>query len=149
MIRKIFAFTAVALVLAVAAGAGYWHFRLAPYYWANYTRHKSMQQIKEGIATFSTKHDRLPVSLEELVSDGSLPAESKIYYSAMKHRSLNARSLSYRDCEFELQFDKDAVIVSIPDAVFADKTFDFLPANQRSLVITAGVKILDPSKARL
>lgn len=149
MIGKILKFTAVALVIAAAAGAGYWQFRLAPYYWASHARHKSMQQIKEGVAAFNTKHDRLPVSLDELVSDGSLPAEGKIYYSAMKHRSLNARSLSYRDCEFDLQFSKDAVIVSIPDAVFADKTFDFLPADQRSLVITAGVKILEPGKTRL
>ena len=149
MIGKIARAAALVLVIAAVAGAAYWHMRLAPYYWVSHARHKSMQQLSEGVAVFNTKHDRLPVSLDELVSDGSLPAEGTLYYSAMKHRSLFTRPLPYRACEFEISFQKDMVVVRIPEAVFADKRYDFVPEEQRSMVITAGVKTIDPRKIRL
>jgi len=128
------------------ASWGYWHFKLEPVLLVNKTRYGNMLWLSWAIQEFDTKHGRLPKSLQEMVNDKSLPAEGRIYFSCMKHQSLILKKIPYEQCEFDLRFETNRVVISIPSNVFSEPRFSFMFPEKRSLNVEAGVaQVLVPS----
>lgn len=124
-----------AAAVLIAAAAAYWHFVLAPYCWVSYARHKNMERLAAAVSGFNFSKERLPRSLDELVSAGFLPAEGPMFFSTVRHRTLTARPLPFRECEYDLTFSSDSVTIRIPREDLADKKFSFVTERQAEIWI--------------
>jgi hypothetical protein len=66
----------------------------------------------------------------------------------MAHHSLWLKSLPYRDCEFQVTFSSDAVVIAIPESVASQKVFSFVPEEKRSVAVSSQMKTVDTSQVR-
>lgn len=133
------------VLILLAAGAGlYWRFALRPYYLVNSARHAHMARLGEAVAEFNARQNRLPKSLDELVAAGLLPEKTELCWSPVKHQSMTARPVSYKECEYDVSFTPKAVVISIPSASVPGRGFSFLDENKRSFTVTAGVRAYHP-----
>lgn len=77
-----------------------------------------MVRIFTGVAEFEKKYDRMPKSIAEMVDEGFLPIESKIYSCPMLNYSIISKSIHYEQCEFELTFGLSEFQIAIPEDAF-------------------------------
>ena len=83
-----------------------------------------MPRICNGIVRFENDTGRLPHSLEEVVKEGYLPNESKIYNCPLLNNSMFLKSIKYDRCEYELIFKPNEVRIAIPEKVFENPKFE-------------------------
>ena len=92
------------------------------------------------MALYNGKYNRLPKSLEEVVSAGFLPEKSKIYYCPVKHNRLFSKKLLYSECEYNITFDSNAVVISVPNEVFDNEQYKGISEKDKKKIVPAGWK---------
>ncbi|MEN6338336.1 MAG: hypothetical protein ABFE01_29120 [Phycisphaerales bacterium] len=128
-----------ALLLTIALGTpicalvigvlGYWQFRLKPWFVFEKTRYGNMGEIAAAIGDFTTDQKRIPENLGEVVRQGYLPERSPIYECPLLHGSLRDRAIGYLDCEFDVRFEPNEAIVSLPRAAIDRCHLEKAPAH--------------------
>lgn len=130
------------LVLLAALGA-LWQFKLKPQVLAEQTRYQYMQRLAEGVLRFNTKYDRLPRSLEEMVAAGTLPKAGSMYFSPMAHGSVIPRTLSFKQCEYQMTFGPKGVTVAVPREVYGRKEYAFAPEGWWTMTVTPEMRLYE------
>jgi hypothetical protein len=115
-----------ALVIGVFC---YWQFRLKPWFLFEKTRYGNMGEIAAAIGNFTMDQKRIPMNLEEVVRQGYLPEQSPIYQCPLLHGSLRNRAIGYLDCEFDVRFEPNEAIVSLPRAAIDRCHLEKAPAR--------------------
>ena len=146
MLKKILKVSAVLLALLALGGAAYWHFYLRPGLLVESTRYGNMQWLATGVIRYNTQFGRMPRSLNELVTSGALPANSPRYANPMKRGSFENPALSFKDCEFELDFGPAAVDITIPKEVFEQSRYALVRGSWRTWTVKDDVRLFDPKK---
>ncbi len=98
-----------------------------------------MRLIGTGIVLFNGKYNRLPTNLDEVVWAGFLPEKSKLYYCPVKHNSFS-KELPYCECEFDISFEPNNVVIHIPEEVFDNAFYKRASKNARKWEISANHK---------
>jgi hypothetical protein len=141
--------SALVSILLAAGAFGIWYFYLEPSLIFTKTRTKQMLNLSTAVVAFNTIHNRLPGSLEEMVSSGILPRVGKIYYSPLAHETLSLKPLPYQECEFEFEFGVETTLIMIPQKTYsqkkATKRFNWLLQERRVLPVQRGTTFADPS----
>jgi hypothetical protein len=114
-----------------------WNHRLKPGIFWDKTYYYHMKQIEGGIACYNGKYNRLPKSLDEVVSSEFLPEESDIYFCMVMHNSLFSKNISYCECEFEITFDPNIVVIRIPEKVLENEPYKSMDERWKKMEITA------------
>jgi len=116
------------LAISGATAFWFWQFRLRPAFIFSQTRYGHMRFLAAGISEFRRENGRLPKSLAEVVQGAYLPEVSPWYSCSIIHRSLRERPISYTECEFDMRFEPDQVIISLPRSVIFRLGLDAKPA---------------------
>lgn len=114
-----------------------WNHLLKPGILWDKTYYYHMSQIRGGIACYNGKYDKLPKSLDEVVSSGFLPKESDVYFCLVMHNSLFSKNISYRECEFEITFDPNIIVISLPESVLRNEPYKSMKERSKKMEITA------------
>jgi len=119
--KKKWQLTAIAsAVCIVALGIGafcYWQFRFKPWFIFEKTVYGNRRHLLGAISDFTMHKGRLPVDLREIVQEGYLPERSPVYQCPSLHNSLRDVPIPYTECEYDIQFEPNRVIVSLPRTV--------------------------------
>jgi hypothetical protein len=113
-----------------------WNHHLKPAILWDKTYYYHMSQIRGGIACYNGKYNRLPESLDEVVSSGFLPEESDIYFCLVMHNSLFSKNISYRECEFEITFDPNIIVIHLPEKVLEKEPYKSMDERSKKIEIT-------------
>jgi hypothetical protein len=76
-----------------------------------------MLHIAAGISEFTTHRKQLPTKLAEAVQDGYLSERPPIYQCPLLHNSLKDEPVLYTECEFEIRFEPNEVVISLPRSI--------------------------------
>ena len=117
-----------------------WSHNLKPAILWDKTYYYHMSQIRGGIACYNGEYNRLPKNLDEVVSSGVLPEESDIYYCLVMHNSLFSKNISYRECEFEITFDPNIIVISLPEKVLENEPYKSMDERDKKKEITTEYK---------
>jgi hypothetical protein len=90
-----------------------------------------MVGICSGISLYKGKTGRFPESLKEMVKKGYLPTKSKIYFCPLKHGIKSNKEISYSECEYNIIFEPNKIVVSIPQEVFGDNRYGYIDEKHR------------------
>lgn len=117
-----------------------WNHLLKPSILWDKTYYSNMKRIEGGIACYNGKYGRLPKSLDEVVSSGFLPEESDIYFCPVMHNSLFSKNISYCECEFEITFDPNIIVIRLPEKVLENKPYKSMNERSKKMEITEKIK---------
>jgi hypothetical protein len=113
------------------------------------TRYENMNRISIGIKLYNGKYDRLPKSLNEVVTAGFLPEKSKIYYCPIKHNHFFSKELLYSECEYVVTFDPNVVVISVSEEVWDNKSCKSINQGYKKIEVWAGTKAYKTGKEYL
>jgi hypothetical protein len=136
----------VAVAFLSIAGAIWlaWHFLWAPRVLWAVTYEGHLLPLSEAVIRFSTKYDRLPTNVVEMVSVGVLPRTSTLYFSPITHESVFPRTLPFDQSDFVMEFSSEEVRIKIPHSIYAEKRrqrrFNWLGDDSLTRTVAKGTK---------
>jgi len=144
-LKRALAITAV-LLLYIVIGA-FWHFRIKPDLLAKRSRYDQIWQIEEGIIRFTTKHQRLPQSLEELVDGKYLPPVSSIYACALKYGSHSPPPIAFHASDYLLVSRTNTAMIyprpEIMEIIARRYRFASITSNRLTCVVWSGTRLYE------
>lgn len=143
--KKLFALFAL---LATASLFLYIKVVYKPYLVVESTRGEHMEGFQVGILQFRDKFHRMPSDLAEVVKEGFLPEQSSLYANPMKRNRLKVPAISFKKCEFELEFTSTTAVIRVPKDVYSQGRFATLPQRWWALKLNENIRLFNPATDR-
>ena len=96
-----------------------------------FSQNLAFKEYNDAIAKFYCTYNRMPTNLREMVKAEILPEKGKIYYCCLLHNSIIRRKILYSDCEYDLEFKTNEVIVMLPSEPLENELYKHLKKRNK------------------